>query len=372
MPLKLSKVENLLLNNRLLITSFYLLGDRCVFIKVFSIDKGHSFLIKIDSEYKLVITKEQISQRPNINVLFLNSITEEASDTSTVERYGKIPDDDEIRRRYDINFQKNEVGGKEELEANLENNYKKKFFLGDLDQSFKHDHKECKRQLKRLSLSFSDIRYMLSMVYNNLFLYVDDKSKINSFLIREQNTEGRKLLFVIVRLDFFFEDKDRIIKDVITIKKSLFSIVDKTSEANVGNLLLILKKFEAVGTIITEINKIKRTIYTHLEQFEKLIETLVEKEHTLAEEIYVLEESHEKGEINEVAFVHAKRAVEEKKEKAIGVKQRILKNINKTLNQYDDIYLKCDKLEFDNTILLDTLLKNIKEMEEEIEKNVES
>jgi translation initiation factor 2 beta subunit (eIF-2beta)/eIF-5 len=63
--------------------------------------------------------------------------------------------------------------------------------------------------------------------------------------------------------------------------------------------------------------------------------------------------------------------IEEKKEKSIAVKQKILKNINNVLNRYDSIYLKCDKVEFDNTILIDTLQKNIKEMEEEIEKNVE-
>lgn len=372
MPLKLSKVERLLLNNRLLITCFYLLGEQCMFIKVFSIDKGHSFLVSIDTEHRLVITKEHISERPNVSVLVLNAIAESESDSSPVEKYGQMPDDDELKTRYDINFQKNEIGDNEELEANLENNYKKKFFLGDLNRSVKHDHKDCARQLKRLSLSFSDIRYMLSMVSNNLFLYVDRKGKTHSFLIPDQNTEGKKLLFVVVMLDFFFESKERIVKDVITIKKSLFRIVDKTSEANVSNLFLLIKKFETVGNMVVELNKIKLTYNTHLDQLEKLLESLVEKESSLSDEIYNLEEAREKGDLNEVSFVHSKRSLEEKKEKAVAVKQRILKNINKTLNNYDDVYLKCDKLEFDNTILLDTLLRNIKEMEEEIEKNIET
>lgn len=369
MPLKLSKVEKLLLDNKLLITSFYLVGRYCVFLKVFSIDRGHSFIVKIDEDHQLILTKENVMDRPNASVMYLTPITDEPIE-STIEKYGRMPEEGEIKNLYDINFQKSEFGD-QELEANLENNYKKKIYLNDLDKAVKHRHRECARQLKRLSLSFSDIRYMISMVYENIFIYTDEKSKLRSFLIPEQNTEGNKLLFIVVKLDFFLEDKESIIDDVITIKKSLFQILDRTAETNVQNLMMLLKKFDSIGETLSKFNKIKATQTAYLEHFEKLLVAIVKKEKAISDEIYDLEESYEKGSMNEVTFVHAKRNLEEKKEKSVSVKQKILKNINTVLNQYDTIYLKCDKVEFDNTILIDTLQKNIKEMEEEIEKNVE-
>lgn len=369
MPLKLSKVEKLLLDNRLLITCFYLLGHHCLFLKVFSIDKGHSFLVKVDEELNLVIKRETLADRPNINVLYLNPISEDPAE-STIEKYGKIPDNAELKNIYDINFQKSDFSDKE-LEANLESNYKKKIYLNDLDKVFKHRHRDCARQIKRLSLSFTDIRYMLSMVYENVLVYSDEKSKIQSFLIPEQNTEGCKILFIVVKLDFFFEDKETIINDVISIKKSLFDILDRTADTNTTNLFLLLKKFDSIGETLAKFNNIKATQSSYLQQLEKLLGAIVAKEKDVLDEIYSLEESYEKGNMNEVTFVHSKRSLEEKKEKSIAVKQKILKNINNVLNRYDSIYLKCDKVEFDNTILIDTLQKNIKEMEEEIEKNVE-
>ena len=374
MPLSLNKVEKLLHANKLLPTAFYILDGKCIFIRVFSIDTGYTFLIHIGSEYELLLANDG----RGVDRLNLCPVEEE-NVASTVEKYGSMPGEAEIKEQYDIDFQKDIKGS--ELEANLENNYKKKIFLNDLERNTKYKIKNCIRQLKRMSLSFDEIRYTLCMAEDQVFVYnkmvtnhsdrhSDRNSAMRPYIIKEQNTNKNRLLFIVVTLEFFYEEKMDIVSDIITIKKSLYNILDKTAKTNLKNLLTLFQKFGETEESLQQFTDTKLTLSMYIKKYENMLESVVQKESEIIDEIYKLQESHERGSVNETTFVHIKKSLDEKRETSIEIKQKILKNLNSTLNKCDNIYLKCDKFEFDNTILIDTIQKNIKEMHEEIEKNI--
>jgi hypothetical protein len=367
MPLKLSKLEKLLYDNRLIITTFYVKGEKCIFVKVFSIDTGYSFIISIDQEYDLKVTTDILEGKNfSSGIVVLDEIIYKEGE-STIEKYSSYPADKELKENYDIEFKK-DFGEGHEFEANLENGYKKKIFLRDIEKDTDQKLKDCTRQLKRLSLSFADLQYSICLIEDKLFvLSVEDRVK--SYFIKSQSTDGNRLLFVLVSLEFFYETGQSVIKDVEDIKEALFNILDKNSDNNLQKLMHMLQKFDSVGNTIEQISQLKLSLNHYIASYQKLLKEIVNTEKETVKALEDLEESHTEGKTSDVNYVHRKRVLDEKKDHSIRVKQQILKNMTSAINKCDNIYLKNDKCDFENAILVDAVIKNLKDNEKEIQKN---
>lgn len=367
MPLKLSKLEKLLYDNRLIITTFYVKGGKCIFVKVFSIDTGYSFIISINEEYDLVISDEVV-QRENFNVslLYLDEINYKEGE-STIERYSVYPGEKELKENYDIEFRK-EFGQNHELEANLESGYRKKIFLRDIEKDTDQKLKDCIRQLKRLSLSFTDLQYSICLVEDKLFVLTEG-DRVKSYFCKSQNTDGNRVLFVLVSLEFFYETGQSVIKDIEDIKEALFGILDRNSETNLQKLTTMLTLFDQIGETLGQISHLKAKLNHYISSYQKLLRDIVKTEKETQKSLDELEESHSEGKTNDVTYVHRKRVLEEKKDHSIRLKHEILKNMTTAINKCDNIYLKTDKCDFENIVLVDAVIKNIRENEKEIEKN---
>lgn len=368
MPLKLSKLEKLLYDNRLIITTFYIKGEKCIFIKVFSIDTGYSFIISIDEEYDLRMPQSDTFERDNfnVNILYLDEINYKEGE-STIEKYSSYPGEKELKENYDIDFKK-DLNDDRELEANLESGYKKKIFLRDIEKDTDQKLKDCIRQLKRLSLSFSDLQYSICLLENKLFV-LSEGDRVKSFFIKSQNTDDNRLIFVLVSLEVFYESGQTVIKDVEDIKEALFSILDKNSESNLQKLTSMLEKFDNIGNVIQQISHTKSNLNRYILSYRELLKNIVKSEKETDAQIKELERSHDENEINDIHYVHRKRVLDDKKDHSVRLKQQILKNMTMAINKCDNIYLKTDKCDFENTVLVDAVMKNVKENEKELEKN---
>ena len=367
MPLKLSKLEKLLYDNRLIITTFYVKGEKCLFIKVFSIDTGYSFIVSINEEYDLKISSDVLERENfNVNILILDQI-EYKEGESTIEKYSAYPGEKELKENYDIEFKKEFREG-HELETALESGYKKKIFLRDIEKDTEQKLKDCIRQLKRLSLSFTDLQYSICLMEEKLFV-LSEEGKIKSYFIKSQRTDENRLIFVLVSLEFLYEMGQSVIKDVEDIKEALFNILNKNSETNLQKLISMLSKFDSIGESIEQISQTKAALSHYITSYQNLLKDIVKTEKETSELIQSLEEGHNEGKISDVNYVHRKRILDEKREHSIRLKQQILKNMTLAINKCDNIYLKTDKCDFENTVLVDAVIKNIKENEKELEKN---
>jgi mevalonate kinase len=180
---------------------------------------------------------------------------------------------------------------------------------------------------------------------------------------------GNRLLFVLVSLEFFYETGQGVIKDVEDIKEALFNILDKNSDSSMQKLVDMLQRFDSLGNTIQQISQLKSTLNHFISSYQKLLREIVKTEKETVKAIDELEENHNEGKISDVNYVHRKRVLDEKKDHSVRLKQQILKNMTSAVNKCDNIYLKSDKCDFENTILVDAVIKNIKENEKEIQKN---
>ena len=123
MPLNLNKVEKLLYENKFIITCFYLYGDLCRYLKLFSVETGETMLLFVSSEYEFIANEAELQAR-NVEVHMITVIDFDDSEKSVVEKYSKYPDDKEMEEKYqqnNLNIQSNPnmVGNSENLENEM-------------------------------------------------------------------------------------------------------------------------------------------------------------------------------------------------------------------------------------------------------------
>ena len=65
MPVSLGKIEKMLLDNKFVITSFYILEEKCEYVKTFSINSGETLIIHIPREYDFIINEQEMINKGN-------------------------------------------------------------------------------------------------------------------------------------------------------------------------------------------------------------------------------------------------------------------------------------------------------------------
>lgn len=363
MPISLSKLERLLIDNSFVISSFYIVEGICEYMKTFSIISGETLIIKIPREFNFTIKSQEMINRGN-DVFNLSRVIfdDKEDDKNKVEKLKEYPHEREFEEKYllDLDINKN-IDNKKDLEEELEKNYKvSKIYLRDLEKNEILSLKDCQRQMKRLQHSVQELNYNICIVEDNYFLPED-----KCFIVKTQKTEGKRLLFILVDIETFHENIKNLIDDVISIKKGMYKILDKNSEINSTNLFLVLEKFEKIEDTLENIVKKKNELHSYIQEYRELLEKLSEEEKEVVKELDNLTEKRTDF-FSDSHYVHKKSKLENKMLSLQNTKQKLLKSLNSAFQDCDNTYLKTDKCEFDIAIFLDDIYKNLKVLKEEL------
>ena len=105
----------------------------------------------------------------------------------------------------------------------------------------------------------------------------------------------------------------------------------------------------------------------YLQKYKKLLANILEHESKLLEEISSLNEQRSKNSANnffgDATFVHQKGKLEDKVKECKKMRQTILRNVDEVQTMSDNLYLMIDKTEFDSTIMIDSIIKNLTELD---------
>ena len=359
MPLNLNKVEKLLHDNNFIITSFFLYEGKCKFLRVFSLEHADTLIIYIEDEYNFIITENDIRTR-KLNTFTLKPINIKDGD-NILEIYKEAPDIKSIEDKYKDTVKLSHTID-ENLEEEMENNYKKKIILNDFEKAEKQIIKDCIIQLKRLNMCVQDLKYSLCIVYEN-YLCVVENEEIKCYYLKNQNTDGNKLFFIVAEIPIFYDKVKNITTDINVIKAGIYKVLDNNQESHFENLTSLLNKFENIHDLFNSVIDKKTHYIERIEHYKDLLENIVDHEKTLKKQLNILEEAFSNKSFNETSYVHQKSKIENQISDTTKIKQKILNNITSYRQLCDSIYLKTDKSEFDGTIMMDALLKNLVELQ---------
>lgn len=363
MPLNLGKVEKLLAENKFIITAFYCFGDLCRYLKLFSVETGEVLFLLVSSEFDFVL--KQVPDHMQVPVHHLKLI-EFNSGENVVEKYSEYPDDKQVEEKYENDIHLGNADEKkdsEDLENKLESNYKKKIFLNDFDKDQVVILKDCFRQLKRLALSLQELRYNIAIQHEKYFLAVENDDDIMCYFVSTQTTNDKRVFSVVADLPYFYEKISVICFDIESIRQGLYKVLDKNHHLNFENLNKMVQMLVYIQPSLQKTSEKKAEYSRYLQKYKKLLLNISENELKILEELNQHKSKPNTNTFfNDVSFVHQKGKLEEKLNEYKKMRRIILQNIEEVQTISDNLYLTIDKTEFDGSIMIDAIMKNLDEI----------
>ena len=341
----LSKIEKLINKNHYVIEGIYIYENLCRYIKLISTHTGESMTIHIDPQYRFTMTKEE-DERTSV----LQNIDFSEGDT-IIEKYKEYPDKRDLEPKYRKHVKVSEDADVE-LSEKLEEKYRCKIFLKDLEKPKISLVKSFFRQLQRLSLIVQDLRYRLCIFFKN-YMFVTEQDDIVNCYIADKSVNHS--INVVVDIEYFHKKIGVVQQDTSIIKKSLYTLINKNHSDCVENIKTLIQSLHTSFSTVDFIKVSQTEIENNLSKASGLLSTIQSQLDSFLVQYSQLDKSRED------IYVHEKKRLENKIRDSESVKQKLLNYILSIYDMKDKLVLTLDQVEFDISIFLDGIRKRIEE-----------
>jgi hypothetical protein len=244
------KLKTLLGKSHMIILDYYLLDGDCAMIKCFLARSFEFLLIYIPSKYRF-----PMEENPEKNIYEI-SVVEENTDCDDYAKTAKQPDIDPIEGEKSVN-----------IYTELTRKYHSKNISLDDDEDEPIERK-IKRQVTRLKIPFSNLRYDLA-VQNGKAICVSFGEDLNIFNIKGYKARDLNMMYVM-NLKDFIERVEEIQDQILIIKKQFYKIVEKVSTSNMDSIPSVDKRLNS--KIADKLTSYKNYIEEYVELYDKAIQ----------------------------------------------------------------------------------------------------
>jgi hypothetical protein len=351
MPLSIQKLENLLAEKALVITKFFLLDGTCFYIQLFSVKTADVFLMYIPSKYTFEIDDRMQGQEVyRIKYLDLANSGELSDDYAG----GKTADPEEIYGNVDIILQPGDKG----IEEHLESRYRKQITLKDVSVEDLNVLRAVYRQVNRLKFCVQSLKYKLGIFYKNYLCVIRRDDTVDTFMIKNFPRDETKKLMIICDLETVYEKNESVLEDVQVVRDSIYKILEKNQSMYSDVLEKILQNKKDMMIIPLQVERKKAKYTEMLRKLSNQLNTMKEAEEKVLYELASLEENSSENMHSDITRVHQKSKLNRDLEKIMRIKGEIATVMLKVRERRDNKILNIDKISFDNTVMMDAMLKN--------------
>jgi len=355
MTLSINKLQKLLSSKGMIIKKIYDISGLCVYIEIMYINNADTIMLYIPSKY-------EISSGGGDNVHKLHYL--EINDDGTIPmNYAENPDDIEMENKYqeiDIDNSNN----KDDIEKYLEESYNFPIELKDIDKNDINELKDIFRQLRRLKFCVQNLKYKLCIFYKYYVCCIRRDDTYECYSIENFSSNKKRNLVITIDLESLYSEINTITMDVKNIYRGIFHVLDRNQNKHVRKLQKMMEykaNFDFLSTGVIE-QKIKYKNY--LEKLEILLLNLLTSEKKIIDDITNIQENYanKKALYQDIEKSHLISKKEEELNNINQVKQDIICNILKVKSNLESLSLKVDQICFDNTVMLNTIIKNFEQL----------
>lgn len=356
MPLSITKLEKLLSSQGFLPSKFFIMGGICVYIEVVSVSDANIFLLYIPSKYKF-----KMKHYPNSFKLKYVELDE--TPDNTTENYAGDPNEQDIEKTYNEIDIKSSYEGKD-IESYMEEKYKKIISLKDISKEDTKEIKDIMRQLKRFKFCVQNVQYKIAIIYKNFLCAIRRDDELECFKIKKYQYTDYKKLYVTIHLELFYENMESIIMNMNDVKTGLYNILDKNQLNHTKILKVLMEDKKDIMEFSTKVYDKKQEYEKYIKEFETMLKTLVNSEKEHVKRIYAIDEQYnsDSGLHSDINKTHQISKINKELKRINGLKQNVVKNIFDLQEKRENTALMVDKIIFDNTVMLECILNNFKEL----------
>ena len=357
MSLSINKLEKLLGKCNLVIKTLLTTDNVCVYVETFSINNADSLYLYIPSKYEIKV--DNSDKKYNISTIEIN-------DNGTIpENFAGEPDNYDIEKKYnniDININNN-LNHDGNIVEHLEENYNKVLSLKDITKKDLNELKDIFRQLKRLGFCVQNLNYKLCITYKNYLCCIHRDDSFQGYMVQHLKGDSNRKLFVSIDLESFYKKWSSINIDMKTIKEGVYNILDKNQITHANNLHKMLQQKSDFQSVSNEITIRKNKYTSQLYQLEQLLNNLNNIEQiniVKLDEIHIkyTNDTSLKGLHSDIEKSHLLSKYQLEISRVKEFKKEIANSIILIRATIENLSLKLDKICFDNTVMLDAIIKN--------------
>lgn len=366
MPLSISNLESLLKNKNFIPMYKFIVHGYCAYISCKSSD-GDNVLISIPSQYKIRIHRNDTSFK-------IKAVNIYDEDDDTADKFADRPREEDIENTYeeiDAPISPSSTGLYKEsnIAASLEESYRRKISLKDLERNEAQVIKKIYRQLKRLRYCMQNLRYKIAILHSDYICVLERDSSIEVYNIDNfphKEKSNDKQLFFLVDLELLYEKTEHgsLNNDINNIRNSIYKILNKTQNKHVLIIDKVVSRHNILEENIKHINDKKLKYQKYMDDFNNLLKVTDSKIEELEKKMKNLEFKMKSG-----GGINSETGLVLEKSKAIDeikslkeTRADIAKNIERVKEQNDELYLSSDTVIFDNIVLANAIFDNLSTM----------
>ena len=353
MPLSINKLEKILSSRGLALKKFFTVDGYCVYLEVLSIANADSFMLYIPSKYEIILDKGN-------DVYKMNYIDIDETGTVPVEFAGE-PDNFDLENQYDeVDINNVTENSKRDMVLQLEENYNHPISLKNINKNDTNILREIFRQLRRLKFCVQNIKYKLCIIYKNFICCIRRDDTFEGFAVhRLEGSEERKLM-VTTDLETLYDKIESVSIDIKTVREGVYKVLDKNHTKHIKNIEKMLQRTTDI-TNVSEYTQKKKIYYIeYLYKLENLLSQLSQAEKKNIEKLLEIKKKYAgiKTIHNDIEKTHLISKHESELSRINTLKREIISNITMFKSKHEDLSLKFDNICFDNTVMIDAIIKN--------------
>jgi hypothetical protein len=357
MTLSSTKLEDLLYSKGFSCKNYYCIHGMCVYIEVLCL--SDTFLLYIPSKYEI--------STPSSGNVFTMDYMDISEDGYIPGDYGEQPSDTALEKSYDeIDLQEDPEKG--DMVKHLEEHYNRPLSLKDVSSIDIAELRDVFRQLRRLKFCVQSVKYKLCIYFKNFMCCIRRDDTLEGYIVQNGGfSDGNRRLAITLDLETAYSKFGTIPSDICSVKDGVYGVLDKNQIKHSKSLSLMMEHRSLLVENSINILEKKSKYVSYIERLKDLLCKVDISEKEVLEKIYKLKQTNLSTDIkafhSDVERTHKLIQHEKELEKYTASKTELLTNLREVSSKYENIVLKVDKILFDNSVMLDAILKNLGELE---------
>ena len=343
--LSLNKLQDLLNIQNCTIKKVYEYDGLCMFIEIANYTTHDIFLMYIPSKYDIP-TKDF----PNVYTI------KELEDNTDNE--------DEMNNIYNTIDLEIDVNDDENLKKNLEEKYNKEIKLNTKKTEDLAYLDNIKEQVRRVRYCIKNTDYKVAIQYDKYIVCLRRNDDIDKFITNEENTSSILKLLIVTDLEMFYMNKTKTLNDIHLIQEGIINVIQdlKVSHEKIFDQLVIKEK--GINSKLKQIDVKVTTYNSEIKQLSALLDriNIIDENIRKENDKLIVKYKNDNNLSSDIEYAHIKNKHEKDLNNILKIKQKLIKNITEIKNQKNNTYLQIDKLLFENNILLNTVINNMKKI----------
>lgn len=355
--LSFEKLTSLLNDHGFLPLRMFEKDERLYMIQCISSKNARMFMLVIPREYKIRVDRDD-------DTIELKTLSfQDTHEKNLSKKYADEIDLFDFEANYpEITLpERTREEQEDHIEEKLMESYKRPIFIRDLGPEDVSIVKDMFRQVRRLRLSIQTTPYRLVICYKRYICVLNKDDTIEGFISKVIDEPTRKVI-ITVTLDYFITNLEQIEDNITRIEEGITKTIDKNIASTVEkyNTFLLLSKNNLKN--ISSVRLKKEQIAKQVTGLLQKLETIKEQETMLKTKLKMIgkKDSSFYGDMNSI---QGRQNIVKKLEDLYIEKTDILEQLIKHRDSSSHITLMTDKILFDNIVMLNSIINNLKLMD---------